>query len=127
MKFKKRRILQGLLLMVLVAAVSVFTWMAWPISHNEDAVDPAIALANEISGGEIYAEGYSGAPETRIHYVEAGEGETVLFLHGFPSYWFSNFRLIDEIRKDYRVIAIDGLGVGRDVSFEGPLVVFASE
>jgi pimeloyl-ACP methyl ester carboxylesterase len=42
-----------------------------------------------------------------MHYVEAGEGEPVLFLHGFPEFWYSWRHQIAELAEDYRVIAPD--------------------
>src|SRR3954468_16389207 len=38
-------------------------------------------------GSWVHAEAsVGGAP---LHYVEAGRGEPVLFLHGFPEFWYS--------------------------------------
>ncbi|MCB0221162.1 MAG: alpha/beta hydrolase [Chrysiogenetes bacterium] len=49
----------------------------------------------------------------RFHYVEKGEGEPVLFLHGFPENWFSWHRQMDALAKYYRVIALDLRGYGQ--------------
>ena len=43
----------------------------------------------------------------RMHYVEAGEGEPVVLLHGFPECWYSWQRQLPVLAKDYRVIAPD--------------------
>ncbi len=43
----------------------------------------------------------------RMHYVVAGEGETVLLLHGFPESWYSWRHQIAALAPHYRVIAPD--------------------
>lgn len=44
----------------------------------------------------------------RMHYVSAGHGEeTILFLHGFPEFWYSWRHQLAEFAPDYRVIAPD--------------------
>ncbi|MBW3596853.1 MAG: hypothetical protein KY475_06200 [Planctomycetes bacterium] len=30
-----------------------------------------------------------GTNDIRLHYVEAGRGEPVILLHGFPEFWYS--------------------------------------
>ena len=47
------------------------------------------------------------------HYVDEGEGkQTLLMIHGNPSWSFMYRNLITEFSKDYRVIAPDHLGCG---------------
>src|SRR5205823_4474295 len=33
-------------------------------------------------------DGFADLSETRLHYVEAGEGPLVVLLHGFPEFWY---------------------------------------
>ena len=50
---------------------------------------------------------------TRIHYVEAGEGPTVIFCHGFPELWYSwRHQLPVLAQAGYRAIALDMRGHG---------------
>ncbi len=52
----------------------------------------------------------------QIHYVDVGEGEPVVLIHGFTSNLQQNWKgsgLIDALRDDYRVIALDNRGHGR--------------
>ncbi|MDX1640785.1 MAG: alpha/beta hydrolase [Balneolaceae bacterium] len=58
-----------------------------------------------------------------VYYEEYGEGETVLMLHGGPGSIANFSKLIPEISKNYRVIAIDTPGQGHserahDVSYQ---------
>ncbi|QUS61674.1 alpha/beta hydrolase [Synechocystis sp. PCC 7339] len=46
------------------------------------------------------------------NYVDQGQGETMLFLHGFDSSVLEFRRLLPLIKKDFRVIAVDLLGFG---------------
>ncbi|MDR0595676.1 MAG: alpha/beta fold hydrolase [Puniceicoccales bacterium] len=48
----------------------------------------------------------------RVHYIEVGKGETVLFLHGFPTWSFMYRNLILELASDFRCVALDNLGYG---------------
>lgn len=47
-----------------------------------------------------------------LHYVEAGDaaGPLILFLHGFPEFWYSWRHQIRHFQKEYRVVAIDMRG-----------------
>ncbi len=48
----------------------------------------------------------------RVHYVEAGEGEPVLLLHGWGQTWHEWSRIIPALAKSFRVIAPDLRGLG---------------
>ncbi|HMC23306.1 MAG TPA: alpha/beta fold hydrolase [Thermoanaerobaculia bacterium] len=48
----------------------------------------------------------------RIHYVDVGTGETLLFLHGNPAWSFQWRDLIGGLRGSFRCVAIDYPGFG---------------
>lgn len=48
----------------------------------------------------------------RLHYVDEGQGEPVVMLHGNPTWSFYYRNLILALRRDYRVIAPDHIGCG---------------
>src|SRR5206468_12353456 len=48
----------------------------------------------------------------RLHYVTAGEGEPMVFLHGFPGFWYVWRRQIAEFSRDHFVAAPDMRGHG---------------
>ncbi len=48
----------------------------------------------------------------RLHLAEAGAGEPLLMLHGWPQHWFMWRRLIPELAGRYRVICPDLRGFG---------------
>jgi haloalkane dehalogenase len=47
-----------------------------------------------------------------MHYVDEGSGETVLLLHGHPTWSFFFRNLILRLRRDFRCLAIDHIGYG---------------
>jgi haloalkane dehalogenase len=51
-------------------------------------------------------------PEGPIHYVDEGEGEVLLFVHGTPTWSFEFRHLIAGLRGRYRCVAPDHLGFG---------------
>jgi haloalkane dehalogenase len=48
----------------------------------------------------------------QLHYIDEGKGETILFVHGTPSWSFDYRKVIQELKSDFRCIAIDHIGFG---------------
>ncbi len=48
----------------------------------------------------------------RIHYVDEGQGDTIVMVHGNPTWSYYYRRLISLLAKEHRVIAIDHMGCG---------------
>jgi pimeloyl-ACP methyl ester carboxylesterase len=46
----------------------------------------------------------------RLHYVEEGQGELVILLHGFPEFWYGWRHQIPVLSKQYRIVAPDMRG-----------------
>ena len=53
----------------------------------------------------------------RIHYVDEGAGETVLCLHGEPTWSFLYRKIIPSLAAHHRVLAPDFVGFGRSDKF----------
>ena len=49
---------------------------------------------------------------TRMHYLDEGKGEPVLFVHGTPTWSFEWRHLVRGLSPHYRCIAPDHLGFG---------------
>ena len=58
---------------------------------------------------------------TKIHYVKAGpeDGELILFLHGFPQFWYMWRDQLLEFSKDYLAVAPDMRGYNLSSKPEG--------
>jgi len=48
----------------------------------------------------------------RYHYVDEGQGELLLCVHGNPTWSFAWRNFIKDLSRDYRVLAIDHIGCG---------------
>jgi cis-3-alkyl-4-acyloxetan-2-one decarboxylase len=67
-----------------------------------------------------FASRWVGVPGGRMHYVDEGptdysgakSRETLLFVHGNPTWSFHWRRLIVALRRNYRCVAVDHLGCG---------------
>ncbi|MEM9820413.1 MAG: alpha/beta fold hydrolase, partial [Bacteroidota bacterium] len=56
---------------------------------------------------------YTTVDDLNIHYLEAGEGEAIVFLHGWPTSAYLWRNILPGLAKKYRVIAIDLPGFGQ--------------
>lgn len=63
---------------------------------------------------------YAELPESTIHYVSRGEGNPILFLHGFPQFWFLWRRQLADLGQDHSVYAADMRGYNLSSKPEDP-------
>lgn len=63
--------------------------------------------------GYPYEPKYQQVGDLRMHYVDEGTGETVLMLHGEPSWSYLYRKMIDVMSKTCRCVAPDLIGFGR--------------
>lgn len=55
----------------------------------------------------VHVDGHS------YHYIDEGVGPVIVMVHGNPTWSFYYRRLINLLKKKYRVIAVDHMGCGR--------------
>ena len=53
---------------------------------------------------------YAEVNGVKLHYVEQGKGPLILFLHGFPEFWYEWKDLLPEFAKDHHAVAVDMRG-----------------
>jgi len=53
---------------------------------------------------------YADVNGVRLHYVEQGRGPLILFLHGFPEFWYSWKDLLADFGRDHHAVAVDMRG-----------------
>src|SRR5580700_10191675 len=53
---------------------------------------------------------YAKVNGVRLHYVTQGKGPLIIFLHGFPEFWYEWKPQLPEFAKDHRVVAPDMRG-----------------
>jgi len=59
-----------------------------------------------------FREHFFAAPPGIIHYIDEGQGEPVVFVHGNPSWSFQFRKLISGLSPGFRCIAPDHIGFG---------------
>ena len=58
------------------------------------------------------SKSFSVGSEHRMHYVDEGEGEPIVFVHGNPAWSFEFRHAIRELRPGFRCVAPDHVGFG---------------
>ena len=53
---------------------------------------------------------YADVNNIRLHYVTAGKGKLIMFLHGFPEFWYEWKNQLPEFGRDYQAVAPDMRG-----------------
>ncbi|MFD6619921.1 alpha/beta fold hydrolase [Streptomyces albidoflavus] len=48
----------------------------------------------------------------RLHYVVGGSGDPVVLLHGWPETWWAYRKIMPQLARHHRVIAVDHRGIG---------------
>jgi haloalkane dehalogenase len=48
----------------------------------------------------------------RLHFVDTGQGDPILFVHGNPTWSFYYRNLINHFRSTHRTVAVDNIGCG---------------
>ncbi len=62
---------------------------------------------------------YADSNGVRIHYAKAGEGPLVVFVHGFPDFWYSWHHQMQGLSGEYTVVALDTRGYNESDKPEG--------
>jgi pimeloyl-ACP methyl ester carboxylesterase len=53
----------------------------------------------------MFKHAYAELNGVRLHYVTAGEGKLILFVHGFPEFWYAWRNQLAEFARDYLAVA----------------------
>lgn len=59
-----------------------------------------------------FADRFLDVDGGRMHYVDEGQGEPILFVHGTPAWSFLYRHLIADLARDHRCVAPDHIGFG---------------
>ncbi|MER7349319.1 alpha/beta hydrolase [Streptomyces aurantiacus] len=74
-------------------------------------------LARSLEGG--FTSAHADVNGTRLHYVSGGSGEPLVLLGGWPQTWWQFHKIMPELARHYRVIAVDLRGMGGSAKPEG--------
>lgn len=61
---------------------------------------------------------------SKIHYLDQGQGPTVVFIHGMPTWSYLWRHIVDSMQDSYRCIALDLIGMGRSDKPDIPYTIF---
>ena len=89
------------------AAARVARHAAARASRRQAAGRPPVSSAPALRSVFVEANGI------RLHTMQAGEGPLVLFLHGFPQFWYAWRHQLAEFARDHHVVAPDLRGYNR--------------
>lgn len=94
---------------VLVILNLIFVRIFKTPKKNKDRPLPPKCLTNP-----DFKHSFVQLPGIRLHYVEKGDNSKplMLFVHGFPEFWYSWRNQLEEFSKDYWVVAFDMRGYG---------------
>ncbi|MFE5399697.1 alpha/beta fold hydrolase [Streptomyces sp. NPDC056568] len=67
-------------------------------------------LARSLPGG--FTSRYATVGGVRLHYVSGGHGEPLLLVPGWPQTWWAYRKVMPQLARRYRVIAVDLRGMG---------------
>jgi pimeloyl-ACP methyl ester carboxylesterase len=59
---------------------------------------------------DMFEHRYADVSKIRLHYVTAGKGKLIMFLHGFPEFWYEWKNQLAEFGRDYQAVAPDMRG-----------------
>jgi pimeloyl-ACP methyl ester carboxylesterase len=62
---------------------------------------------------------YADVNGVRLHYASAGSGTLILFVHGFPEFWYAWRRQLQEFGRDHHAVAPDTRGYNLSSKPEG--------
>ena len=66
-----------------------------------------------------FQDNYADVNGVRLHYVSAGQGPLVLFLHGYPAFWYQWKDQMAEIGRDHLAVGLDMRGYNLSSKPEG--------
>ena len=72
-----------------------------------------ISSTETFNGTWPYKPRFCSATGFQQHYVDEGEGEIIICLHGEPTWGYLYRNMIEPLSKDYRVIVPDHMGFGK--------------
>lgn len=90
-------------------ALTLFVLIAASLPGNAQTRD-AIAA---------FQESYADVNGVRLHYASVGSGPLILFLHGYPSFWYSWKDQMAEMGRDHLAVGLDMRGYNLSSKPEG--------
>jgi len=78
-----------------------------------------IAACCALAAPPVLKHKFAEVNGVRLHYVTSGKGPLIIFLHGFPEFWYEWKNQLMEFSKDHRAVAPDMRGYNLSGKPEG--------
>jgi len=93
-------------------AVFAFSCAAVDITLSKEGLDMAEPKSGEktirhIDIFDLVSHHHVDSGDVSIHYVTLGQGPVVLFVHGFPDFWYSWREQMAALSSDFKTVAMD--------------------
>lgn len=75
--------------------------------RNAHALSVILQLAPMCLSSAAMEHRYAEVNGVKLHYVTQGQGRLMLFLHGFPEFWYMWKRQLTEFSRDHQAVAVD--------------------
>ena len=79
----------------------------------------ATAPGGAQGGAPTFKDNYADVNGVRLHYASVGQGPLVLFVHGYPSFWYQWKDQMLEMGRDYLAVGLDMRGYNLSSRPEG--------
>jgi len=113
-----KAVLWWVLALLIAPALSACRGSEQELGDTDTFQSNGVTMRSHVLDVETQPDG--GEPYTlRWHYVEAGKGEPIVFLHGLPESWYSWHYQLESLQSGYRVIAVDLKGYGQSDKSDG--------
>ncbi len=89
---------------------AIVMWILGFAAQGGEAPDPRDGV---FSADFPYESRYAEVDSQRLHYIDKGEGQTFLFLHGNPTSSYLWRNVMRYVEPSGRVIAVDNIGFGK--------------
>lgn len=67
----------------------------------------------------MFQHNFAEVNGVRLHYASTGRGKLILFVHGFPEFWYAWRRQLEEFGRDHLAVALDMRGYNLSSKPEG--------
>lgn len=92
---------------MLVALLTALTWVC--AAGQQKPAAKADGLKKEAKV-PMFKHEYADVNGVRLHYVTAGEGKLIMFVHGFPEFWYEWKNQLADFGQEYQAVAPDMRG-----------------
>src|SRR5580700_6979170 len=84
------------------------------------ALAMAILPSQAQSATPAFQDNYADVNGVRLHYASVGRGPMILFLHGYPSFWYQWKDQMLEMSRDHLAVGLDMRGYNLSSKPAGP-------